>query len=939
MTTIVALDLETTGLDPAKDKITEIGAVKFTSSRVEGEWNTLINPGRRIPAEITKLTGITDSMVRGAPYIDDVLHDLEDFVGNAPVLGHNVQFDLSFLRKHGILTSNESIDTYDMASVVMPSAGRYNLSALGQDMGVLQQATHRALDDARVTREIFIKLYAQIAELPLSLLAEIVRLGGSLSWDGNWAFRQALRYRVEETESAPPTEKNLSRQYNNPLYRIPPPAERPPLDPPETPLSLNISEVSAILEPGGEFFNHFPHYEHRPEQVEMLRSTARAISEGRHLMIEAGTGIGKSLAYLVPAAMWATANNSRVVISTNTINLQDQLIAKDIPALQEALDIELHATVLKGRSNYLCPHNLEALRKRGPNNADEMRVLSKILVWLEESQTGDKGEINLNGQREMLVWRRISADNEGCGAGGCLQRTGGRCPFYRARQAAHTAHLIIVNHALLLADVATGNRVLPSYDTVIVDEAHHLESATTNALSFYGSQANIRRALKTLGDERKGALGWLLDFGDKILKPGEMAALNKLVVSIAKQAFKVDSRMDEFFYALDSFLSGQRGGKPVGQYTQQERILPSTRTQPAWESVEAAWDDSRHALGYLLEEMQKLWEAIRDMIKIAPEEEAKAESLMNDLRDAHRELYEIFENFDALVFDPAPNMIYWVEAHPHRKYINLQAAPLHIGELMEKYIWFEKRAVILTSATLTTTGSFDYIRSRLQATDAEELALGSPFDYENAALLYMVDNIPEPRDYHGHQKAIEQGLLKLCAATGGRTLVLFTSYSQLKRTADAITGPLAQEGIIVYEQGSGPSPNTLLKSFRSADQAVLLGTRAFWEGVDIPGPALSVLVIVKLPFDVPSDPIIAARSETFQNPFQEYTLPESILRFRQGFGRLIRSKSDTGVVVLMDRRLLTKRYGPMFVQSLPGCTRRQGPLANLASEASRWLNI
>lgn len=937
MTTIVALDLETTGLESSKDKIIEIGAVKFTSSRVEGEWSTLVNPGRRIPPEITKLTGITDAMVRGAPYIDDVLHDLEAFVGAAPVLGHNVKFDLSFLHKNGVLLSNEGIDTYEMAAIAMPSAGRYNLSALGQEMGVLHPATHRALDDARVTRGVFIDLYAQIAALPLDLLAEIVRLGESLSWNGNWPFRQALRYRLEET---PPTGNPTPQGgYRNPLYETPPPAERPPLNPPESPQALNIPEVSAILEPGGEFFEHFPGYEHRPEQVEMLRSTAKAISEGRHLLIEAGTGIGKSLAYAIPAALWATANNDRVVISTNTINLQDQLMNQDIPALQEALDIDLRATVLKGRSNYLCPHNLEALRKRGPNNADEMRVLGKILVWLEESQTGDRGEINLNGAREMRVWRRVSADNEGCDAAGCMKRTGGRCPFYRARQAAHTAHLIVVNHALLLADVATGNHVLPAYDTLIVDEAHHLESATTNALGFYGSQANIRRALNTLGDENKGALGWLLDLGGDILKPGEMAALGKLVASLSKQAFKVESRMDEFFYALDGFLSEQRGGKPVGRYTQQERILPATRTQPAWESVEAAWDDGRQALGHLLEEMQKLWEAIRELIKIAPGEEAKVEALMNDLRDAHRELYEIFENVDAMVFEPDLNMIYWAEAHPHRQYINLQAAPLHIGELMEKHIWFEKRAVILTSATLTTTGSFDYVRSRLQATDAEELALGSPFDYENAALLYFVNNIPEPRDYHGHQRALEDGLLNLCKATGGRVLVLFTSYAQLHRTADAITGPLAQEGIIVYEQGSGPSPNTLLESFRAAEQAVLLGTRAFWEGVDIPGPALSVLVIVKLPFDVPSDPIIAARSETFQNPFHEYTLPEAILRFRQGFGRLIRSKSDLGMVVIMDRRLLTKRYGPMFVNSLPNCTRRQGPLANLAPEATRWLGI
>jgi DNA polymerase-3 subunit epsilon/ATP-dependent DNA helicase DinG len=284
-------------------------------------------------------------------------------------------------------------------------------------------------------------------------------------------------------------------------------------------------------------------------------------------------------------------------------------------------------------------------------------------------------------------------------------------------------------------------------------------------------------------------------------------------------------------------------------------------------------------------------------------------------------------------------MIYWVESSPQRSAVAIQAAPLHIGNLMERYIWFEKRSVILTSATLTTAGNFDYIRSRLQADDAEELALGSPFDYQNSALLYLVDDVPEPSDFRGHQLSINRGLIDLCKATGGRTLALFTSYSQLQKTSEAITGPLAQEGIIVYEQGSGPSPHTLLKSFRQAEQAVLLGTRAFWEGVDIPGQNLSVLVIAKLPFQVPSDPIVAARAETFSESFQEYMLPEAILSFRQGFGRLIRSKQDVGVVVVFDKRLLTKSYGSLFLSSLPDCTIQTGPLSDLPKIACRWLNI
>jgi len=931
--TLVALDIETTGLDSQNDRIIEIGAVRFSGSEIEEEFNSLINPGKNIPPFISQLTGITDAMVRGAPPVEDVVEQLVDFVKGAPVVGHNVKFDISFLKKQGVLKQNKAIDTYEMAAVVLPAEGRYNLRALGQSLSVPMKATHRALDDTRVTQAIYHLIYQLILEQPLGLLSEIVRLGKNIAWDGYLPFLWALQ---EKQSSSRPRD---ILEYQNPLLSKSPPREAAPLQPKTSIKGLDMEEVSSILEPGGPFHKLFPEYEHRSEQIEMLRAAARAISEGRHYLIEAGTGIGKSLAYLIPSALWAVKNKQRVVISTNTINLQDQLITKDIPLLLETLKLKCKASVLKGRSNYLCPHHLESLRKSKPKSADEMLVLGKILVWLETSQTGDRGEINLNGPRERRIWNRISAEHEDCSTEGCLKRTGGRCPFYRARQAAHSSHLIVVNHALLLADVATGNRVLPEYDTLVIDEAHHLESATTNALSFYTSQANFRRSLKTLGDQKKGILSWIISLGQNTLSPSDFGALNQITQNIIDRSFKTESRMDEFFRIISTFLERRRGGKPVGRYTQQVRIQKDTRKDQDWEEIEKAWDEARQSLHGLLEDIQKLWEAISEILGADQSDEKQYEPILNDLREASRELYETYENIDDLVFEPDPNMIYWVESHPQRPAVAIQAAPLHIGNLMERYIWFEKRAVILTSATLTTAGSFTYIRNRLQADDAEELALGSPFDYQNAALLYLIDDIPDPTDIRGHKLNINRGLIDLCKATGGRTLVLFTSYSQLQKTGEAITGSLAEEGIIVYEQGSGPSPHTLLKSFRQAEQAVLLGTRAFWEGVDIPGKDLSVLVIAKLPFQVPSDPVVAARAETYQESFQEYMLPEAILSFRQGFGRLIRSKQDVGVVAVFDNRLLNKKYGSLFLSSLPDCTIQTGPLAKLPEAASRWLNI
>lgn len=933
MDSIVAIDLETTGLDAEKDAIIEIGAVRFKSHRVEDTFNTLINPGRRIPPFITNLTGITEQMVLQAPSIHETLPHLSRFVGDSPVLGHNVRFDLGFLRRQGILKHNLMMDTYELAAVLLPNAGRYNLGSLTQVLGVLYPATHRALDDAQATRGVFMRLYEEALEMPLPLLAELVNLSEGLDWAGYWPLRYALRERSREVVSP----ASVQMAYTGPLFsehvRVP----FTSLDPNgQELLPLDVEDLAAVLEPGGQFAHHFPSFEHRSQQVEMLRAVTEALNEGRHLMVEAGTGTGKSMAYLIPSAAWALQNNRRVVISTNTINLQDQLINKDIPDLCAALDIDLRAVVIKGRSNYLCPRRLEAFRRRGPENAEEMRVLGKVLVWLQGTTTGDRSEINLNGPAERIIWTRLSSEDEGCTTDACMKHTGGACPFLRVRMAAQAAHILVVNHALLLADVATGNRVLPEYDYLIVDEAHHLEDATTNALSFHITYGEVERMMRVLGGSSSGALGWLLSATQEVLMPSEHAVLHHQVDRITDLALRLQEELRTFFMSIDEFLRQQREGQPMGQYSQQERIVDATRTQPAWMEVEAAWEEAAGLLGPMLEMLGQVISGIGEITEnlAQPDQE-----LYGSLTNLFRRFSELGDAINGLVFEPSAEQIYWAEIQTNSFAPSLHAAPLHIGPLMERHLWHEKSAVILTSATLTAAGEFDYLKGRLAAQDADELAVGSPFDYETATLLYLVNDIPEPSDRNGHQRGVESAIIRLAVATGGRALVLFTSYDQLKRTSQAISSALSREEILVFEQGEGASPHTLLETFRSTPRAVLLGTRAFWEGVDIPGEALSVLVIVKLPFDVPSDPIIAARSETFEDSFSQYSLPEAILRFRQGFGRLIRTQFDHGVVAVLDRRILTKRYGKLFLNSLPECTVKTGPLNDLPRSAARWLNL
>lgn len=924
MQTIIALDLETTGLDPDRDAVIEIGIVRFQDSRIEDTWQCLINPGRPVPPFITQLTGIDDAMLANAPRFTQILEELQERIGDYPILGHNVGFDISFLQKRGVFHNNQLIDTYDLASVLLPDAGRYRLDSLASALGVIPQQRHRALDDARTTHQVFLRLCNKVQQMPYSLLKEIVDLGENIDWGAGWVFEEMIDDRAEDEdphpllELFPPVEKQDGS-------KLQPKEERQPLDP---------EEISATLEPTGPFAKRFPGYEFRSQQISMTQATAEAFSSSNHLLVEAGTGIGKSIAYLIPAFEWAERNGERVVISTNTINLQDQLSHHDIPAINRILGTHFKGSVLKGRRNYLCPRSLSALRRLGPRNADEMRVLAKILVWLTGGGSGDRNEINLIGDYEGAIWSRLSSETDECSPEICSRFGGNSCPYFIAHDAAETAHVVIVNHALLLADIATGNKVIPEYNYLIVDEAHHLEAATTNGLSFSITETNLKRIVNELGVNSPGYLQGVRSFGRRTLPPDHFATLDRIVQSTIQQARECSTLISQLFQALDVFLSRQRDDQPVGPYGQQVRIQPSTRTLPDWSDIEVAWDHIRQPMLTIIQSIMDISEGLLDLPGI---EEEASEDLVIALRSAGRNLHEHLEQLDQMIFEPDTKMIYWLQLSNQNQRISLHAAPLEIGHLVEQYLWHEKESVILTSATLTTAGDFHYLRQRLNAFDADSLLLGSPFDFETSTLLYLVNDIPEPNERQAYQRAVERGLLKLCKATRGRTLILFTSYDQLRRTARAITDPLASEGIFVFEQGEGASRHALLETFRTTDQAVLLGTRSFWEGVDVPGPALSVLVMARLPFDVPSDPIIAARAETYEMPFDQYTIPEAILRFRQGFGRLIRTKSDRGVVAVFDRRVLSKRYGGAFIDSLPNCTQRAGPMSELPKAAVRWI--
>ena len=943
MQTLVSLDIETTGLDPTTDAIIEIGAVRFHNSREEDDWSRLVNPGRPLSRFITQLTGITDEMLSGAPRINEVLQSLEEFVGEEPIVGHRIEFDLSFLRRKGLFKSNQPLDTYDLAAVVLPDAGRYGLGSLASLLNVPLANAHRALDDAKTTMQVFQRLYEHLLELPYPLLKVLSEMAAPIDWGAGWVFEAALDQRTEAGDVVPENGRLEFESFSSP------PSSDGALTPLDKPSDLNIEELTALIEPGGELSKAIDGYEHRTQQVQMLKAVSEALSESRHLLVEAGTGTGKSMAYLIPGLEWAAATGNRVLVSTNTINLQDQLVHKDVPDLKEVLDKKYKVAVLKGRRNYLCPRRLSAMARLGPRSPDEARVLAKVLVWLASGGTGDVSEINIRGPVEAGIWSRLSSDYQDCSLEACYQHTGGTCPYYRSRKEAEGAHVVIVNHALLLADIATGNRVIPDYEYLVIDEGHHLESATTRGLRFDVTEADLNRVLRELSGS---SIQRVLKIAKEILPPDQYAQLQTVGSSVTSSAREAQPLTARFFDQLQEFMDRRLDGEPLSRYGQEERILPSTRSLPFWSEVEIGWDELRNPLAKVLDSLQTIVAASEEINAGASvptlgsepgtlqvSEAGFSEDLAVSLRALASDLEEVMTSLDELIFQADPQRIYWLQLRGEPRRLSMHAAPLEVGPLVEKHLWHTKESVVVTSATLTTAGEFDYLRRRLSAEDADELAVGSPFDFESSTMLYLINDIPEPRERRAYQAAVERGLITLCRSTGGRTLVLFTSNEQLMTTARAITAPLSSDGIVVLEQSAGASRHALLESFRSTEQAVLLGSRSFWEGVDIPGDALSVLAIVRLPFDRPTDPIIAARAETYENSFNEYSLPEAILRFRQGFGRLIRTRSDRGIVVSFDSRLLTKSYGKAFINSLPNVTQRIGPMSDLPGQATRWLGL
>lgn len=697
---------------------------------------------------------------------------------------------------------------------------------------------------------------------------------------------------------------------------------------------LSFPEIERFFSPDGALARNLEGYEHREEQTRMSFVVAEAFNEERVAVIEAGTGTGKSLAYLLPAALWATRNRERIVVSTNTINLQEQLIKKDIPFLREKGGLSFRAVLVKGRSNYLCLRKLKAIETEPSLFKEEGTAgeLEAIMEWSRKTGEGCRNDLSFIPRDE--VWEEVCCEADQCGRVKCGHY--GKCFFYSARREAAGADILVVNHALLLADVAlrseTGydsSAILPPFTRLIFDEGHHLEDTATSFFSSRISRHGILRILGRLQHPRKAQRGILPRISARIGReiPQELDVLfieisgileGRLLPGRLSLSETVISVLDSLGLSLLSYLKND--GKNSGE--RKLRLTPTVYSDPFWQEAE-------QAVRRLVKELTEYVASLKSFFKACDQ---LPEAILEKLSGALIDLKGIRGRLEGVIRDLGvftlrdDRLCHWFEVNKGARgmTVRLCSSPIQVAESIKSVILDRFRTVVVTSATLAVGEKFDYLEKMtgidlLERQRVTELLLASPFDYERQAFIGIPDDLPDPTE-RSFTPYLENYLLRGLIVSRGRAFVLFTSYDLLSRVFASLREPLEKAGLTPMRQGE-INRHMLLNRFRHERNAVLFGTDSFWEGVDVQGKALELVVITRLPFRVPTEPILEARAEHITavggDPFMEYTVPQAVIKFKQGFGRLIRSRGDRGAVLIFDSRVLSKNYGRFFLDSLP----------------------
>jgi ATP-dependent DNA helicase DinG len=906
MNRYVVIDLETTGnASKTDERIIQFAAVVIEEGKVVHTYSTFLYPEKPIPVFITELTGIDDAMVADAPLFKDIAEEVLDLLKDSYFVAHNVQFDLNFLHHEfnriGLQCgAYRTIDTVELARILLPTIDSYKLSDLSTQFGFSHENPHQADSDALVTGELLLTLMKKIEALPITTLKQLQALSRHLKSDiydliSSVLIRKMLCVNEDDKyydiyRGIAIKKRTFDMQFdeeNIPDF-----------------LTFKEGQLRAIMSARMEG------YEERKGQLKMMDIVDETFTSKSISVIEAGTGIGKSLAYLLPAAFFAKKSENPVIISTQTTQLQHQLVEKDIPLMKEIVPFSFEVALIKGRHHYLCLYKFEHSLQEEDTNYDTILTKAQILVWLTETETGDVDELNLpTGGR--LLWNRICSDAYNHTAQQNPWHS--RCFYQRAIHRLFVADLIVTNHALLLTDLSEEG-LLSSYEYVVLDEAHHVEEVASRLTGVTFQAKQLNQLLTRIGTlDQRELLSRL-----KEEWCGSAYATHFRQVDTLVRDVKLES--DDLFRLLHAYVlykNKKQLAMDINRMTYRYDGKKESATR--WSIIVEVANRVYTLLQQLLQKMDdmKSFVMTEDVHQVKQLEFMRIFDSLSEMKEVlHRLL--LVENTD----------VTWMEVEAKGTFHStiLYSQPTDVSHELATRFFTKKKSVVLTSATLTVNDSFQYM---LESLGLEELqgttiSIPSPFPYDKLVHMYVPTNIPTVKDVSQEEyvSIVAHYLAELAEVTEGKMLVLFTATDMLKKTYQMMKDLDSMKDFVLLAQGVNSGSRTrLTKHFQQFKKAILFGTTSFWEGVDVPGEDLSCLVMVRLPFAPPDAPVSAVKMDNIKreggSPFKEYSLPQAIIRFKQGFGRLIRTKEDKGTFVVLDKRIVSAYYGKNFIQSIP----------------------